>query len=235
MANSNDSLDTLNSNINFDLKNALEIFFGDDNEENSFINDNHSHLYFDLDTFANKFTNNSIIFLSINVCSLMSKHQNLSLAINDMLKKQVKIKVIAVQETWNVPYPELVNINGFKLFIKTRTNNRGGGIAFYVKDDITCKINHNLSPFYEKEFECLTVEIVLNKKKLQLLGTGTDFLVFFMFFPQIFPFWIHSPDPITGGYGTTSHPLPLRDWPLYWSHHSWVRYRYRTTSLPLLQ
>ena len=168
MANSNDSLDTLNANINFDLKNALEIFFGDDNEENSFINDNHSPLYFDLDTFANKFTNNSIIFLSINVCSLMSKHQNLSSAINDMLKKQVKIKVIAVQETWNVPYPELVNINGFKLFIKTRTNNRGGGIAFYVKDDITCKIKHNLSPFYEKEFECLTVEIVLNKKKLIL-------------------------------------------------------------------
>ena len=168
MANSNDSLDTLNANINFDLKNALEIFFGDDNEENSFINDNHSHLYFDLDTFANKFTNNNIIFLSLNVCSLMSKHQNLSVAINDMLKKQVKIKVIAVQETWNVPYPELVNINGFKLFIKTRTNNRGGGIAFYVKDDITCKIKHNLSPFYEKEFEYLTVEIVLNKKKLIL-------------------------------------------------------------------
>ena len=51
---------------------------------------------------------------------------------HDMLRKQVKVKVIAVQETWNVPYPELVNINGFKLFIKTRSNNRGGGIAFYV-------------------------------------------------------------------------------------------------------
>ena len=168
MANSSDSLDTLNANVNLDLKNALEIFFGDDNEENSYVNDNHSHLYFDLDTFANKFTSNSIIFLSFNVCSLMSKHQNLSSAINDMLQKQVKIKVIAVQETWNVPYPELVNINGFKLLIKTRTNNRGVGIAFYVKDDITCKIKHNLSPFYEKEFECLTVEIVLKKKKLIL-------------------------------------------------------------------
>ena len=168
MANTSDSLDTLNSNPNFDLKNVLEIFFGDDNEENSFINDNHAHKYFDHDTFSSKFSNNSIIFLSLNVCSLMSKHQNLSTAINDMLRKQVKIKVIAVQETWNVPYPELVNINGFKLFIKTRSNNRGGGIAFFVKDDITCKIKHNLSPFYEKEFECLTVEIVLNKKKLLL-------------------------------------------------------------------
>ena len=103
MANTNDSLDTLNSNPNFDLKNVLEIFFGDDNEENSFINDNHAHTYFDHDTFTSKFFNNSIIFLSLNVCSLMSKHQNLSTAINDMLRKQVKIKVIAVQETWNVP------------------------------------------------------------------------------------------------------------------------------------
>ena len=44
---------------------------------------------------------------------------------------------------------------------------------------------------------------VLNKKKLQLLGTGTDFLVFFLFFPQIFPFWIHSPDP-SKGFGSPS-------------------------------
>ena len=77
----------------------------------------------------------------------MSKHQNLSTAINDLLKKQVKIKVIAIQETWNIPYPDLVNISGFKLFIKTRTNCRGGGVAFYIKDDITCKIKNNLSTF----------------------------------------------------------------------------------------
>ena len=94
----------------------------------------------------------------------MSKHQNLSTTINEMLKKQALIKVIAIQETWNIPYPDLVNINGFKFFTKNRTNSRGGGIAFYIKNDISCKINHNLSPFFEKEFECLTVEIVLNKK-----------------------------------------------------------------------
>ena len=168
MANPTDSLGSLNSNLNYDLKNALDNFFGDDNDENSFINDNHSHLYYDLDSFASKCANNSNIFLSLNVCSLMSKHQNLSTVINDLLKKQVKIKVIAIQETWNIPYPDLINIHGFKLFIKTRTDSRGGGVAFYVKDDITCKIKHNLSPFIEKEFECLTVEIVLNKKKVLL-------------------------------------------------------------------
>ena len=78
MANPTDSLGSLNSNLNYDLKNALDNFFGDDNDENSFINDNHSHLYYDLDSFASKCANNSNIFLSLNVCSLMSKHQNLS-------------------------------------------------------------------------------------------------------------------------------------------------------------
>ena len=125
-------------------------------------------MYYDPDTFVNKFTNNNILFLSLNVCSLMSKHQNLSTTINEMLKKQALIKVIAIQETWNIPYPDLVNINGFKFFTKNRTNSRGGGIAFYIKNDISCKIKHNLSPFFEKEFECLTVEIVLNKKKVLL-------------------------------------------------------------------
>ena len=168
LANINDSLGTLNSNLNYDLKNVLENFFGVDNEENSFIHDNHSHSYYDFDTFSSKFTNNNAVFLSLNVCSLMSKHQNLSSTINDLLKKQVKIKVIAIQETWNIPYPDLVNISGFKLYYKTRPNSRGGGVAFYVKDDITCKIKPNLSTFIDKEFECLTVEILLNKKKMLL-------------------------------------------------------------------
>ena len=91
LASINDSLDTLNSNLNFDLKNTLELFFGEDNDENSFINDNHSHTYYDPDTFVNKFTNNNIFFC-LNVCSLMSKHQNLSTAINEMLQKQALIK-----------------------------------------------------------------------------------------------------------------------------------------------
>ena len=78
------------------------------------------------------------------------------------------IKVIAIQETWNIPYPDLVNINGFKLFIKTRTVTRGSGVVFDIKDDIPCKIIHNLSTCIDKEFESFTVEILLNKKKIIL-------------------------------------------------------------------
>ena len=67
LANINDSLGSLNSNLNYDLKNVLENYFGEDNDENSFTKDNHSYSYYDFDSLSSKFNNNNIIFLSLNV------------------------------------------------------------------------------------------------------------------------------------------------------------------------
>ena len=166
--NIDDALDLLNSKNDYDIKNVLTDFFGDDNDENSFLSDSPINLYYDSDSFTSTFSHNSNIFLSLNVCSLMSKHQNLNDAIQSFIRKNVSIKIMAIQETWDIPYPELVNIKGFKLILKTRSIIRGGGVAFYVKDEIPCKIVNNLTVFIEKEFECLTVEIVLNRKKITL-------------------------------------------------------------------
>ena len=62
LANINDSLGSLNSNLNYDLKNVLENYFGEDNDENSFTKDNHSYSYYDFDSLFSKFNNNNIIF-----------------------------------------------------------------------------------------------------------------------------------------------------------------------------
>ena len=75
------SLNTLNSNVDYDLTYVHELFFGDYNDENSFFNDNHSDVYYDLNSFSDKFNSKNIIFLSLNVCSLMSKHQSLTTVI----------------------------------------------------------------------------------------------------------------------------------------------------------
>ena len=69
---------------------------------------------------------------------------------------------------WSLAYPELVNIPNFKFVHKTRNLNKGGGVAFYVKNDIHFKILNDLSHFIEKEFECLTIEATINKKKVLL-------------------------------------------------------------------
>jgi hypothetical protein len=70
-----------------------------------------------------------------------------------------------VQEIWQIPHPESVNIPGYKFTFKQRNKNRGGGIGFYILQEIPFKILPDLSPFVEKYFESLTIEIILNSKR----------------------------------------------------------------------
>jgi hypothetical protein len=41
----------------------------------------------------------------------------------------------------------------------------GGGVGYYIKNDIKYKILTHLSPFTEIKFESLSIEITLNNKK----------------------------------------------------------------------
>ena len=98
----------------------------------------------------------------------MSKFDELSSLIIQLSTSNVNIKIIALQEIWNIPYPELVNIPNFKFVHKVRNVSKGGGVAFYVRNDIHFKIVIHLSHFIEKEFECLTIEAIINRKKILL-------------------------------------------------------------------
>jgi hypothetical protein len=57
------------------------------------------------------------IFLSINIQSLYSKHDKLVHLLSDFSAANILIDAIAVQEIWDIRYPELVNIPGFKPLI----------------------------------------------------------------------------------------------------------------------
>ncbi len=103
--------------------------------------------------------------LSINVCSLMSKHAELLSFITMLKTHKCNVLLIAIQETWEIPYSDLLKLPGFNLVFKNRTTSNGGGVAFYIKHDVKYKILNNLSPFSERVFECLTIELVINKKK----------------------------------------------------------------------
>jgi hypothetical protein len=98
----------------------------------------------------------------------MSNHEQLSSLLNDLVRKNVNIAAVALQEVWAVPYPDLVNIPGFNLIHNTRSCSRGGGVGFYIKDNFDYKIINDLSPFFEKEFESLTIEISTPGKKIIL-------------------------------------------------------------------
>jgi hypothetical protein len=80
----------------------------------------------------------------------------------------VNIIAIALQEIWSVPYPDLVQIPNYNFYYKTRKNSRGGGVGFYILNTFRCKIIAELSPFDEKEFEVLTIELSQKNKKSML-------------------------------------------------------------------
>ena len=168
------SLSALNNTARYDINDKLKLFFGDDNDENIFMSDTLNHTYYDTHNFTYNFKQKECIFLSINVCSLMSKHNDLSLFITQLTKNNVNVNVIAIQEIWNIPYPELVIIPGFEFIYSMRQNAHGGGVAFYIKQGITFKIIKNLSIFIEREFECLTIEATINKKKIILSNIYID-------------------------------------------------------------
>lgn len=86
--------------------------------------------------------------------------------IKEYLSKINKFSVIAVSETWlDVDKACEVELEGYELFTKNRTNKKGGGVALYVDNDLSCKIVDSLSTTIEGVLECLSVEIVVLKSK----------------------------------------------------------------------
>jgi hypothetical protein len=94
----------------------------------------------------------------------MSKFDQLKEFVLNLSQKNVKIVAIALQEIWSVPYPDLVNIPGFKFVYKLRTSGRGGGVGFYVNDVFQFSLL-NLVPFVDSQFENIVLETVVDNKK----------------------------------------------------------------------
>jgi hypothetical protein len=111
----------------------------------------------------------SSVFLSINIQSLMSKHEQLVLEIAELEQKNISVDVIALQETWDIKYPELVVLDGFSpVIFKKRRGMRGGGVGFYVKNGIQIEIIEELSPFENKIIEALTIKITYQDNKIHV-------------------------------------------------------------------
>ena len=74
--------------------------------------------FYDSESFLNKFRNSDKpIFLNLNVQSLMSKHEKLKDFIVRLTNNGLQIDVIALQETWNIKYTNLVAIPGFQKLV----------------------------------------------------------------------------------------------------------------------
>ncbi len=127
----------LNNNLNADNENPLNINIGS--------------FYFDILDFTKKFANSkNPIYLSLNIQCLMRKHESLKSLIHDLRIAKVPVDAIAIQETWSIPYPELVHIPGFQsiLFSAREGMRGGGGVGFYIREGLHFDKINNLFTFH---------------------------------------------------------------------------------------
>jgi exonuclease III len=165
----NNMLLDLNANPELDFLLSHNTYLSADENVNPYENLTITSQYHDTSSFLHSFSSNkSPIFLNINIQSLNSKFENLKQLILSFQTKNVLVPVIALQEIWQIPYPELVSIPGYKFIHKQRSKGRGGGVGFFLSQNIHYKILHDLSPFIEKSFESLSIEITLNNKRMVL-------------------------------------------------------------------
>jgi hypothetical protein len=122
--------------------------------------------FLDFDSFKNKFKNsNQNILFSLNVQSLQSKIGHLSEVILDLKINECNPCIIALQETWFIPYTDKINIPNYNFIHTHRKVNRGGGVGFFIRDDLDFKKLDNFSKFIPNTFECLTIEVQIGGKK----------------------------------------------------------------------
>ncbi len=122
--------------LEYDASNILNEFLRDDDVDNSFLNIELNTSYFSPDEFIQKFKySNKPLLISTNIQSITSKFNSLDAFISDITLYNVPIAVIVLQESWDIPHPELISIKGYQpIIFKSRVNSRGGGVGFYVKN-----------------------------------------------------------------------------------------------------
>ncbi|XP_033096907.1 uncharacterized protein LOC117101127 [Anneissia japonica] len=117
-------------------------------------------------------------FFFCNPRSLNNKLNELSVVLESN-----NVDVAGIAESWfpaNLP-PELSNIDGYCTFSRPTTDERGGGVALYVKNSIKCKVLTDI--FVPDDIEALWVSV----RPSRLPRFVTSFVVGVIYYPPNSP------------------------------------------------
>ena len=174
MTEDNIGLDRVQTESIYDFKKS----FGQNNDQNMMYNTMvHSCEYYELEEFQNTFNcNGCFSTLSLNIRSLPGKWNDFREYISLLNRDKFKFSIIAVQEVWNVPLGISYRLDGYKLFdfkVRDQTrmnNNAGGGIGFWVDEDLQYEVLEDLSVFESNFFESMFIKVKTGNNKYTIIG-----------------------------------------------------------------
>jgi len=115
MADNVNELNLLNNDMSLDfLHQYNQIYIDQDRETDPYMNRNLNCQFHNMSALSS-IPNAEImpIYLSVNIQSLNSKFEQLKEQILDLQNQNLKVDAIAIQETWEIKYPDTLTIPGF--------------------------------------------------------------------------------------------------------------------------
>lgn len=142
----------------------LQDIENDIDPDNNFYNViNDSCNYYSDDQFNNRIkTEQKLSIIHFNSRSLYANFDSIKQYLQQLSQT---FNVIALSETWlNKDKGIDFEINGYEMVCKNRENKNGGGVALFVDKKINYKLIETMSTVMDNMFECVTIEILMEKK-----------------------------------------------------------------------
>jgi len=167
--------DTLSNNP---LYNFLHKFNADNTQEGNFFEDCNESPY-ELDSFDCEYaaiddipTSTGVSILSLNVQSLQAKFNDLTELVQKLELGSKSPDIIVLQEIWRLPSLIDFSIPNYQnIFVKSRREAQGGGVAIYLKNGHTFIPDQALSVFHDRVYETIVGNVVLKNKKNVIIGS----------------------------------------------------------------
>jgi len=171
------TLEQLTNDTNFDFINTLHnntsnidnVNFFSNNPDSPYSNTSFPCSYSSVEDIPA--SGNPFSILNINIQSLNAKYSELKDLVLQLVEKKCSPDVIALTELWKFPDAAEFSITGYKpLIYKLRHGKtQGGGVGFYVKDNIQCTIDLKSSIFVDRIFESLVIDVRgLDNKRIKI-------------------------------------------------------------------
>ena len=135
--------------------------------------------YYEIEEFQTKVENISENFsvLSLNVQSLRGKWSEFKDLADELNIGPFKFSVIGIQEIWSLPPHFSTDLTGYKPLLSKlrsqpegRSTNLGGGVGFWVDENLPFTLLPDISVFEEKIFESIFIRVNTGKNEFKIIG-----------------------------------------------------------------
>ena len=126
--------------------------------------------YYSEETIKDFLNSTNIHYLSaysINVQSILSKFNEITLFLDSMNDGKSKVDILSLQEIW---HSFDLTFNGYQYFKNNRSTGQGGGVGFLIRKGISVVQINDSMYFKDRLYECLTLKITVNNQNFILLN-----------------------------------------------------------------